>query len=124
LTREHEQRSGGRVPALEIAARAAAGDAIAGQAMASYERRMAKALAGVINLLDPDVIVLGGGLSNISRLYQHVPRLWNAHIFSAGVEESTRTRLVPARHGDASGVRGAAWLWPFTTTQGTSHDRD
>src|SRR5262245_41802209 len=69
LTRDHEQRSGRPVPALEIAARATAGDAIAEQVMASYERRMAKALAGVINLLDPDVIVLGGGLSNISRLY-------------------------------------------------------
>jgi fructokinase len=112
LTRDHEARSGQRVAALDIAARAAAGDAIAEQAMASYERRMAKALAGVINLLDPDVIVLGGGLSNITRLYQHVPRLWSAHIFSAGVADTARTPLVPARHGDASGVRGAAWLFP------------
>jgi fructokinase len=111
LARDHEERSGQRMAALEIAARAAAGDAIAEQTMTSYERRMAKALAGVINLLDPDVIVLGGGLSNIARLYQHVPRLWSAHIFSAGVTETTRTALTPARHGDASGVRGAAWLW-------------
>ena len=111
LTRDHERRSGRRETALEIAARADAGDAAAGQSMANYEQRMAKALAGVINLLDPDVIVLGGGLSNIARLYQHVPRLWNAHIFSAGVAETARTRLTPARHGDASGVRGAAWLW-------------
>jgi predicted NBD/HSP70 family sugar kinase len=82
--------------------------------MASYERRMAKALAGVINLLDPDVIVLGGGLSHITRLYQRVPQLWTAHIFSARVDETARTRLVPAHHGDASGVHGAAWLWPST----------
>jgi fructokinase len=111
LTRDHERRSGRHLPAVEIAARAAAGDAIAEQAMASYERRMAKALASVINLLDPDVIVLGGGLSHITRLYQRVPQLWTAHIFSAGVDETARTRLVPAHHGDASGVRGAAWLW-------------
>jgi fructokinase len=118
LTRDHEQRSGRRLPALEIAARAAAGDAIAEQALTSYERRMAKALAGVINLLDPDVIVLGGGLSNLARLYEHVPQLWSAHIFSAGVADTPRTRLTPARHGDASGVRGAAWLWPFEKIQG------
>lgn len=111
LTRDHEQRSGLRTTALEIATRAAAGHAIAEQTVANYERRMAKALAGVINLLDPDVIVLGGGLSNISRLYQHVPQLWSAHIFSAGAAGTTRTHLAPARHGDASGVRGAAWLW-------------
>ena len=72
---------------------------------------MARALAGVINLLDPDVIVLGGGLSNIDRLYEHVPRLWSTYVFSAGVVDVTRTRLARAAHGDASGVRGAAWLW-------------
>jgi fructokinase len=111
LTRDHEQRSGRRLTALEIVSRAAAGDAIAEQAMANYERRMAKALAGVINLLDPDVIVLGGGLSNIDRLYQNVPRLWSQWVFSAGVPDTPRTRLLRAAHGDASGVRGAAWLW-------------
>ena len=69
---------------------------------------MARALAGVINLLDPDVIVLGGGLSNIERLYQRVPSLWCPHVFS----DHVATRLLRARHGDSSGVRGAAWLWP------------
>jgi fructokinase len=111
LAREHERRSGQRAAALDIAARASAGDAGAEQTMAGYERRMAKALASVINLLDPDVIVLGGGLSNITRLYENVPQLWSASIFSAGVSATPRTRLVRAAHGDASGVRGAAWLW-------------
>ena len=68
---------------------------------------MARALASVINLLDPDVIVLGGGLSNIDRLCDRVPRLWSPHIFS----DYVTTRLVRAMHGDSSGVRGAAWLW-------------
>ena len=61
----------------------------------------------VVNMLDPDVIVLGGGVSNVDRLYESVPRLWGAHVFS----DSVRTRLAKARHGDSSGVRGAAWLW-------------
>jgi predicted NBD/HSP70 family sugar kinase len=72
---------------------------------------MARALAAVINVLDPDLIVLGGGLSNIARLYENVPRLWSMWVFSAGVPDTPRTRLVRAAHGDASGVRGAAWLW-------------
>ena len=76
-------------------------------ALDRYIDRLARALAGVINLLDPDVIVLGGGLSNIERLYVDVPRRWGAYVFSDRVD----TRLVPPRHGDASGVRGAAWLW-------------
>ena len=72
-----------------------------------YEDRMARALAHVINILDPDVIVLGGGMSNITRLYENVPRLWAQYVFSDRVD----TRLVPPRFGDSSGVRGAAWLW-------------
>ena len=76
--------------------------------MQRYERRLARALAVVINILDPDVIVLGGGLSNLDRLYQQVPAWWTAEVFSPTV----RTRLVKHRYGDASGVRGAAWLWP------------
>src|SRR5688572_13685668 len=111
LTREHERRSGRRVPAIEIAALAASGDAAANETMASYEHRMARALATVINVLDPDVIVLGGGLSNITRLYENVPRLWGGFVFSAGLSDTPSTRLVRAAHGDASGVRGAAWLW-------------
>jgi fructokinase len=69
---------------------------------------MARALASVINVLDPDVIVLGGGVSNLNRLYTNVPARWGRFVFS----DSVRTRLVRARHGDASGVRGAARLWP------------
>ena len=95
------------VTAEEVAARAGAGEAWADAALARYEERMARALASVINILDPDVIVLGGGLSNIDRLYESVPRLWLPHIFS----DAVTTRLVRAAHGDASGVRGAAWLW-------------
>jgi fructokinase len=111
LTRDHEQRSGRRVTAIEIAALAASGDAAANETMACYEHRMARALAAVINMLDPDVVVLGGGLSNIPRLRENVPRLWGRWVFSAGVADTPRTRLVRAAHGDASGVRGAAWLW-------------
>jgi len=73
-----------------------------------YEDRMARALATVVNLLDPDVIVLGGGMSNLARLYASVPRLWSAHAFSDRVDTPLRAPM----HGDASGVRGAAWLWP------------
>ena len=86
---------------------AAAGGARDAQAMARYEERLARALAGVINVLDPDVVVLGGGLSNLERLYENVPRLWGRYVFS----DEVRTRLIPPAHGDSSGVRGAAWLW-------------
>ena len=93
---------------LQIESMAAAGDAGAEAALQRYERRMARGLATVINVLDPDVIVLGGGLSNMKRLYERVPRLWPPFVFS----DTVVTRLVPAAHGAASGVRGAAWLWP------------
>jgi len=76
-------------------------------ALALYCERLARALAGVINILDPHVIVLGGGVSNIARLYDEVPRLWERYVFS----DRVATRLVPPKHGDSSGVRGAAWLW-------------
>ncbi|HEY2904844.1 MAG TPA: ROK family protein [Vicinamibacterales bacterium] len=99
--------AGVSVDAAEIAERARSGDRAADACLARYEHRMARALAGVINIVDPDVIVLGGGLSNIERLYESVPRLWTPHIFS----DRVTTRLVRARHGDSSGVRGAAWLW-------------
>ena len=78
-----------------------------GENLERYEERLARALAGVINILDPDVIVLGGGISNIERLYAKVPVLWQPYIFS----DHVATRLVPPAHGDSSGVRGAAWLW-------------
>jgi fructokinase len=77
-------------------------------AMQRYEQRLARALAQVINILDPQVIVLGGGLSNLDRLYDRVPQLWGEHVFS----DAVATRLVKNRYGDSSGVRGAAWLWP------------
>ncbi len=95
----------------DIVAQAKAGNPAAEATLQRYEHRMARALASVINLLDPEVIVLGGGLSNIERLYEAVPQLWGEYIFSAGVDgEPVRTRLVPLMHGDSSGVRGAAWL--------------
>ncbi|MGH7803587.1 MAG: ROK family protein, partial [Candidatus Binatia bacterium] len=78
----------------------------AGTALERYAERLGRSLAGVINLLDPDVIVLGGGMSNVDELYATVPRLWGASVFSDRVD----TKLVRAKHGDASGVRGAAWL--------------
>jgi predicted NBD/HSP70 family sugar kinase len=76
-------------------------------ALGRYAERLARALAGVINILDPDVIVLGGGVSNVARLYDNVPRLWLPYVFS----DRVATRLLPPKHGDSSGVRGAAWLW-------------
>ncbi|MFN8012658.1 MAG: ROK family protein [Holophagaceae bacterium] len=104
---DHARRTGQDLEAPEIAARAQAGDDACDVSLGLYEQRLARGLAGVINLLDPDVIVLGGGLSRIPRLYRTVPRLWLPHIFS----DAVATRLLPAAHGDASGVRGAAWLW-------------
>jgi fructokinase len=108
LARAFRAETGRDLTALEIAAAAEAGDAGAGAAFARYEERMARALASVINVLDPEVIVLGGGLSNVRRLYENVPRLWGDYVFS----DRVATRLVAPVHGDSSGVRGAAWLWP------------
>ena len=89
---------------------AASGDPDAAAILARWHGRLARALAGVIKLLDPDVIVLGGGLSRIASTYAVVPALWDRWVFSGGMREPARTRLLPALHGDASGVRGAAWL--------------
>jgi fructokinase len=108
LARDYAALGGDDVAADAVAARADAGDARAAAALDRYVRRFARAIASVINVIDPDVIVLGGGLSNIERLYRRVPALWAPHVFSDRVV----TTLVRARHGDASGVRGAAWLWP------------
>lgn len=108
LSREYLAYTDENCPAEQIVQRLEQGERAANTVFARYEDRLARALAGVINLLDPEVIVLGGGLSNISRLYTRVPELWPAHVFSDRVD----TRLLPARHGDSSGVRGAAWLWP------------
>lgn len=112
MTADHERCTGQRVLPREIASAAERGDRAAVVTMERYERRMARALASVINVLDPDVIVVGGGMSNIDRWYNSVPRLWSQWVFAAtGSAPDIRTRLVRAKHGDASGVRGAAWLW-------------
>jgi len=95
------------IEAPQIVARAANGDARCEAALARYDERLARSLAIVINILDPDVIVLGGGLSNMDRLYANVPRLWLPYVFS----DLVSTRLERHVHGDSSGVRGAAWLW-------------
>ena len=111
LARDHALRTGDVLTAQQIAHRAARGDAACDSSLQRYESRLARALAAAINFIDPDVIVLGGGLSQIERLYAHVPALWAQHVFSAGAEQPVRTRLAKSLHGDSSGVRGAAWLW-------------
>lgn len=108
LAGDFARACGRQATAAAIVDLAQAGDKDAVAAMERYEERLARALATVINLLDPDVIVLGGGLSNAARLYQNVPRLWQRWVFS----DRADTRLVRNQHGDSSGVRGAAWLWP------------
>jgi fructokinase len=107
LRHSFRQRGGEELDPPQIVRRAAAGDAGAEDTLRVYEDRLARGLASVINMLDPEVIVLGGGLSNLQRLYQRVPERWGRYIFS----DTVRTRLVPPQHGDSSGVRGAARLW-------------
>ncbi|NQW04141.1 MAG: ROK family protein [Acidobacteria bacterium] len=102
-------KAGEALAAEEIAGRAEAGEERASEALNRWESRLARALATVVNLLDPDVIVVGGGLSAIGRIYQRIPQLWGRWVFS----DTVTTRIVPAKHGAASGVRGAAWLWPW-----------
>src|SRR6266850_6110944 len=107
LARDHLLATGeARAPA-DIVERAESGDRGCAATLERYEERLARALASVINLLDPETIVLGGGLSNTDRLYRNVPALWSRHVYS----DTVVTRLVKAAHGDASGVRGAARLW-------------
>ncbi len=108
LVADHLRIAGESLNGAEIVRRAASNDERALATMARYEDRIARALAAVINLLDPQVIVLGGGVSLAQRLYKNVPALWDSWVFSDRVD----TKLVPALHGDSSGVRGAAWLWP------------
>jgi fructokinase len=108
LAADHQRTTGQPLTAEAIAAAADVGDAACIATLERYCARAARALAGVINLLDPDAIVLGGGLSNVDRLYRRIPQLWGAHVFSDRVD----TPLLRNRHGDSSGVRGAAWLWP------------
>lgn len=102
-----ERDFGGGTSAAEIVRLAEEGDDKAEGLLSRYEDRLARSLATVINIFDPHVIVLGGGLGNVRRLYREVPRLWGEYVFSDAVD----TRLMPPAHGDSSGVRGAAWLW-------------
>jgi fructokinase len=106
LARDYRHHAGVERDPPTIVAAAAQGDAPADAALRRYEHRLARGLAAVINLLDPQAIVLGGGLSQLPRLYTAVPAIWDRYVFS----DTVRTPLVPAKHGDSSGVRGAAWL--------------
>lgn len=108
LALDHQQAHGLAMEATTVVQCAELGDARAIATLQRYVDRMARALASVINIIDPDVIVLGGGVSNYQLLYKAVPSRWGEYVFSDRVD----TRLVAAQHGDASGVRGAAWLWP------------
>ncbi|EPH7221651.1 fructokinase [Serratia marcescens] len=105
---DYARLSGNALQGHEIMALSERGDALAEQAIVRYEMRLAKALAHVINMLDPDVVVLGGGMSNVDRLYRTVPQLVKGWVFGGECE----TPIRKAVHGDSSGVRGAAWLWP------------
>lgn len=107
LERDFQRATQKVLHAEDIVELANQGNVAAEQSLGRYEHRMARSLAHVINLFDPDVIVLGGGMSNVQRIYQNVPKLWIKWIFS----DSFNTKLLPPKFGDASGVRGAAWLW-------------
>ena len=117
MRHDHLKLNGADLDAAAIAAAAAAGDAACEATLRRYEARLARALAVVINILDPDAIVLGGGLSNLDRLYSNVPRLWAPQVFS----DQVNTRLLKNKHGDASGVRGAAWLWSQADATAAPH---
>ena len=114
LSRDYGESGGAAITAREIAERASAGEGLAEAALSRYEERLARALGSIINVIDPDVVVLGGGVSNIERLYERVPQLWAPYVFS----DRIATRLVRAKHGDSSGVRGAAWLWEAAPSWG------
>ncbi|WP_457669002.1 ROK family protein [Thiolapillus sp.] len=107
LADEHRRRTGNTLSAPEIAALAAQGDTAAETTLQIYEDRLSRGLASIINVLDPHVIVLGGGLSQLQRLYSNVRQRWQQYVFS----DIFNTCLLPPRFGDSSGVRGAAWLW-------------
>ena len=109
LEAEYEALSGNRLTATEMATQS--DNPIAEGCLARYESRLARGLAHVVNVVDPDVIVLGGGLSKLDRLYQNVPQYWTQWVMS----DQVATKLLPNKHGDSSGVRGAAWLWPQKT---------
>jgi len=107
LARDHLKVTGEQASAEVIVARSQWNDVACEATLQRYEERLARALGYVINIVDPDVIVLGGGMSNVERLYENVPRLWTRYVTSDFVD----TRLLRNVHGDSSGVRGAAWLW-------------
>lgn len=107
LSRDYQLGTSRTANPPEIAVAAAAGDLDCQAVLARYAERLARALAHVINILDPQVVVLGGGLSGLDYLYQAVPQLWQPYVFS----DHVATRLVRNQHGDSGGVRGAAWLW-------------
>ena len=107
MAKDYESRTNETLTAKEITERTHI-DLTAESVVQVYEDRLGRALAQIINILDPDAIVLGGGLSNLDRLYQNVPRKWKNLVFSKEVQ----TPLLKAKHGDSSGVIGAAWLWP------------
>jgi fructokinase len=119
LERDYHQATGRQRAAVDIVAAAAVGDRQAQASLDRYEDRLARGLAQVVSLVDPDVIVLGGGLSNIERLYRTVPERLVPWVF--GREAVTPIRR--AAHGDSSGVRGAAWLWPANTGQHADNAR-
>ena len=110
LLREYRRHGGSAATAENIATAAASGDRVASAALDRYEDRLARSLAALVNILDPDAIVLGGGLSNIAQLYERVPPLLERNAFSDAIDTAIRR----AKHGDSSGVRGAAWLWPVS----------
>jgi fructokinase len=109
LEKDYERATKRSLRGPDIIARSAAGETAASAALDRFEDRLVRALAGVINLLDPDVIVLGGGASQIPRLYTNIPARLKEHVFGREAD----TPVLAAKHGDASGVRGAAWLWPL-----------
>ncbi|NUU64593.1 fructokinase [Enterobacteriaceae bacterium BIT-l23] len=109
FARDYHRLSGSALRGAEVMTLAEQGDATASLAIQRYEQRLAKSLAHVVNILDPDVIVLGGGMSNVARLYRTVPQLMKSWVFGGECE----TPVLQAQHGDSSGVRGAAWLWPL-----------
>lgn len=110
MAHDYKTATGQSLTPPEIVAKASAGEMAAQATLSRYANRLARGLASIINVLDPDVIVLGGGMSNLSYLYTEVPNLWGRYVFSDRVD----TVLKPAKHGDSSGVRGAAWLWPLS----------
>ncbi len=113
MAQDHRRHGGEEIPAEQIVLQADSGDPACQATLERYIDRLARGLGAMINILDPDCIVLGGGLSNCQQLYDQMPAIWGRYIFS----DHVATRLLPPRHGDSSGVRGAAWLWLENETE-------